>query len=249
MANSKAGMGVMLIIGGNRGIGAATARLAAARGYRVALTYASSSDDAERVVQEITAAGGQAHTLRCDVTREEDIVALFRQVVELGPLTAMVYSSGVTGEASRLADVTAETLHHVVNVNLTGAMISAREAVRHMSVEQGGAGGAITFISSRASDRGSSGEYVWYAASKGGVNSFAIGLAREVAKEGIRVNCVSPGPVATEMLTPERQALGAAAVAIGRVAQPAEIASAVLYLSSEEASYVTGANLAVAGGA
>lgn len=241
--------GVMLVIGGSRGIGAATARLAAQRGYCVALTYASSAAMSEKLVGEIEDAGGKAATFRCDVANEDDIARLFESAAALGPLTAMVYSSGITGDASPLAAVSAETLRDVVTVNLTGAMLCAREAVRRMSTELGGQGGSITFISSRASDRGSAGEYVWYAASKGGVNSLSLGLAREVAKEGIRVNCVSPGPVATEMLSAERQAKGAAAVAMGRVAEPSEIADAVLYLASDAASYVTGANLAVAGGA
>jgi len=132
---------------------------------------------------------------------------------------------------------------------LTGAILCAREAVRRMSTANGGSGGSITFVSSRAADRGSANYHVWYAASKGGVNSLSIGLAREVAQEGIRVNCVSPGPVATEMLSPERQELAAGLVAMGRVGEPQEIASAVLYLASDDASYVTAANLAVAGGA
>ena len=240
---------VMVVVGGSRGIGAATARLAASRGYRVVLTYARSANEAEALVHEIELAGGTAKAIRCDVADEADIVALFERAAQFGPLQAMVYSSGVTGSASQLADVDADTLREVVAVNLTGAMLCAREAVRRMSIARGGTGGTITFISSRASDRGSAGEYVWYAASKGGVNSLALGLAREVGREGIRVNCVSPGPVATEMLSPERQQQGANAVAMGRVGEPAEIAAAVLYLASDEASYVTGANLAVAGGA
>ena len=239
----------MVVIGGSRGIGAATARMAAARGYAVVLTFAGSAEQAHALVADIESAGGTAAAVRCDVAQESDILALFDQAAGLGPVTAMVYSSGITGSASQVADVRADTLRDVIAVNLTGAMLSARESVRRMSTVRGGQGGSITFISSRAADRGSAGEYVWYAASKGGVNSFAIGLAREVAQEGIRVNCVSPGPVATEMLSAQRQAQGAAAVAMGRVAEPAEIASAVLYLASDEASYVTGANLAVAGGA
>ncbi|AKH42133.1 NAD(P)-dependent dehydrogenase (short-subunit alcohol dehydrogenase family) [Altererythrobacter atlanticus] len=240
---------VMLVIGGNRGIGAAIARLAASRGYAVAITYASNAAPAEDVVAAIEEAGGTAAAFRCDVAEEEDILRLFEDAAVLGQLSAMVYSSGITGDASPLADARARTLRDVVAVNLTGAMLCAREAARHMSTGRGGQGGSITFVSSRAADRGSAGEYVWYAASKGGVNSLSLGLAREVAGEGIRVNCVSPGPVATEMLSPERQAKGAAAVAMGRVADPAEIAEAVLYMASDQASYVTGANLAVAGGA
>lgn len=241
--------GVMLVIGGNRGIGGATARKAARRGYTVALTYASSPHEAATVVRDIETEGGSARAIPCDVADESEIVSLFDKAAELGPLAAMVYSSGITGPASPLAEVSGETLRDVIAINLTGAMLCARESVKRLSTRYGGKGGSITFISSRASDRGSSGEYVWYAASKGGVNSLSIGLSREVAQEGIRVNCVSPGPVDTGMLSAERQVRGAAAVAMGRVAEPSEIADAVIYLASDEASYVTGANLAVAGGA
>jgi NAD(P)-dependent dehydrogenase (short-subunit alcohol dehydrogenase family) len=239
----------MVVIGGSRGIGAAVARMAAARGWQVLLTYVSQAGEAEALVAEIEADGGSARATACDVASEENLVDLFMQARGMGSVDAVVYSSGITGDASPLADAEADTLRRVVEVNLTGAMIAAREAVRSMAKGRGGAGGSITFISSRASDRGSAGEYVWYAASKGGVNSLCIGLAREVAQDGIRVNCVSPGPVATEIMSPERQARGAAAVPMQRVADPDEIAEAVLFLASDAASYVTGANLAVAGGA
>lgn len=235
---------VMVIVGGNRGIGAATARLAAAQGWRVVLTSSRPDPAAQALAQEI---GGTA--LACDVRDEAEVQQLFAAAAALGPLGALVYSSGITGPASPLAQAEADTLRDVVAVNLTGAMLCAREAVRRLSTALGGPGGSITFISSRASDRGSSGEYVWYAATKGAVNSLAIGLAREVAKEGVRVNCVSPGPVATDMLSLERQAIGAANVPMGRVGQPDEVAAAVLFLASAQASYITAANLAVAGGA
>lgn len=235
----------MVVVGGSRGIGAAVARLAAERGWTVVLTYAARADDAAAVVRDIEAAGGKAKALRCDVSSEADIIALFGHAEELGPLGGLVYSSGITGAASPLAEATAETLRQVIDVNLTGAMLCAREAVRAMATS----GGSITLVSSRAADRGSAGEYVWYAASKGGLNSLCIGLSREVAGQGIRVNCVSPGPVATEMLSAERQAKGAATVPMQRVADPSEIAEAVLFLASDAASYITGANLPVAGGA
>lgn len=235
---------LMIVVGGNRGIGAATAIMAADRGWRVVLTSSRRDPEADALATRI---GGKA--IACDVRDEAQVKLLFDQAADWGPIGALVYSSGITGAASPLADVAAKTLADVIAVNLTGAMLCAREAVRRMSTARGGQGGSITFISSRASDRGSSGEYVWYAATKGGVNSLAIGLAREVAAEGIRVNCVSPGPVATEMLSPARQASGAAAVPMGRVGQPEEIAAAALFLASSEASYITAANLAVAGGA
>lgn len=234
----------MVVVGGSRGIGAAVARLAAARGWAVMLTYTARADDAAAVVAAIEGAGGTAQARRCDVSNEANIVSLFAAAAELGPVAAMVYSSGITGAASPLAEASAETLRQVIDVNLVGAMLCAREAVRTMAV-----GASITFVSSRAADRGSAGEYVWYAASKGGLNSLCIGLSREVAGQGIRVNCVSPGPVATEMLSAERQAKGAALVPMQRVADPAEIAEAVLFLASDAASYITGANLPVAGGA
>lgn len=235
----------MVVVGGNRGIGAAVSRMAAARGWTVLLTHSARAADAAALVAEIADKGGTARTQACDVTSEADIVALFRTAARLGTVDALVYSSGITGAASPLSQVTAETLRAVIDVNLTGAMLCAREAVRAMA----GHGGSITFISSRAAGRGSAGEYVWYAASKGGLNSLCIGLSREAAADGIRVNCVSPGPVATEMLSAERQAKGAAAVPLGRVAETDEIAEAVLFLASDAASYVTGADLAVAGGA
>jgi NAD(P)-dependent dehydrogenase (short-subunit alcohol dehydrogenase family) len=235
---------IMVVVGGSRGIGAATARLAAQRGYHVVVVASRPGSELDTVAREI---GGTA--MVCDVRDEGQVNRLFADAAALGRISAMVYSSGITGTASHLADAAAETLRDVVAVNLIGAMLCAGAAVRHMSTARGGQGGSITFISSRASDRGSAGEYVWYAATKGGVNSLAIGLAREVAAEGVRVNCVSPGPVATEMLTPERQKLGGAAVAMGRVGQPEEVAAAAVFLASPEASYITAANLAVAGGA
>src|SRR5690606_27243476 len=158
---------LMVVIGGSRGIGAAVARLAAERGWLVLLTYSSRADDAAQVLSAIEAEGGKAHSYRCDVSREEDIIAVFEAAADLGRVAAVVYSSGITGPASTLLDASAETLREVIDVNLTGAMLCAREAVRAMA----GSGGSITFISSRAADRGSSGEYVWYAASKGGLNS------------------------------------------------------------------------------
>jgi NAD(P)-dependent dehydrogenase (short-subunit alcohol dehydrogenase family) len=234
----------MIVFGGSRGIGAAVARLAAARGWQVLLTYNSAADEGDAVVASIADAGGSASAVACDVADEAAIGRATARAAAMGPVRAMVYSSGITGAASPLAEATAQTLRAVVEVNLTGAMIAARDAIRVMPQ-----GGSITFISSRAADRGSAGEYVWYAASKGGLNSLAIGLSRELAAQGIRVNCVSPGPVATDMMSAERQAQGAANVPMQRVAAPEEIAEAVLFMASDSASYATGANLVVAGGA
>lgn len=236
---------VIIVIGGSRGIGAAVSRMAAARGWTVLLSYATGADDAAGVVAGIAADGGTAHAQPCDATAEGDVAALFVRAAELGGPHAVVYSTGITGDASTLAEASAATLRRVIDVNLTGALLCAREAARTMEHP----GCSITLISSRASQRGSAGEYVWYAASKGGLDSLCIGLSRELAGRNIRVNCVSPGPVATAMLSPERQAQGAAAVPMQRVADPAEVAEAVLFLASDAASYITGANLAVAGGA
>lgn len=240
---------VLVVIGGSRGIGAAVARLGASRGYTVVLTYVSRAEEAEKLAVDIRTGGGRALAVQADAGSEADLVALFDKAASIGAIAGMVYSTGITGAASPLADVEAQTLREVININLVGAMLSAREAVRRMMPENGGRGGSIVFISSRAAGLGSAGEYVWYAASKGGMDSFSIGLSKEVAGDGIRVNCVSPGPVATDMLSPERQALGASRVPMQRVGSPEEVAACVLYLLSDEASFVTGANLAVSGGA
>lgn len=239
---------VAVIIGGSRGIGAAVARLAAREGYRVVLTYASREDEAAALVREITEAGGAAQMIRADAASEDDMRAVFEQAAQAGPIGAMVYSAGITGPSAKLAEASLSSLRKVIEVNLTGALHASHYAIRSMSTDKGGEGGNIVFISSRAAARGSAGEYVWYAASKGGLDSLAIGLSKEVAMEGIRVNCVSPGPVATEMLSPERLALGASLVPMQRAGEPEEVAEAVLYLLSDNASYITGANLAVSGG-
>ena len=240
---------VAIVIGGSRGIGAAVVRLAASQGYCVLFSFASRAEDAVALEQAVASAGGEAHGIQADAANEAELAALFDRAATLGRISALVYSAGITGAASSLVDASADTLRRVIAVNLVGAMLAAREAVRRMSTARGGQGGAIVFISSRAAKLGSAGEYIWYAASKGGVDSLAIGLSKKVGGEGIRVNCVSPGPVETDMLSAERLALGASRVPMQRVGQPEEIAQAVLYLLSDAASYVTGANLAVSGGA
>jgi NAD(P)-dependent dehydrogenase (short-subunit alcohol dehydrogenase family) len=240
---------VAVVVGGSRGIGAAVVRLAASRGYCVVFTYASRAADAEALTQAVAQAGGEAHAVQADAASGDDIATAFERAAQLGTIRALVYSAGITGTASPLAEAEPETLQRVIEVNLLGAMLAAREAVRRMSAAHGGPGGAIVFLSSRAAALGSAGEYVWYAASKGGLDSLAIGLAKEVGAQGVRVNCVSPGPVATDMLSAERQELGASRVPMQRVGRPEEIAEAVLFLLSDEASYVTGANLSVSGGA
>src|SRR5688572_20168737 len=240
--------GVFVVTGGSRGIGEAIAVAAAAAGYAVLLTYASNEAAARDVVDRIEAAGGTARAVRADTALAEEVTALFDKADEMGRLAVLAYSGGITGKASPLADADPEGIARVIAVNLTGAMLCARQAIVRMSTARGGAGGAIVFLSSRASDYGSPGEHVWYAASKGGIDSLTRGLAREVGKEGIRVNAVSPGPVATEMLDAAKQERAAGPSPIGRIGTPEEIAAAVMFMVSAEASFVTGANLAVSGG-
>jgi NAD(P)-dependent dehydrogenase (short-subunit alcohol dehydrogenase family) len=238
---------VFVITGGSRGIGEAVALSAAKEGYVVLLTYVTQKSAADGVVERIRAQGGTAHAMQADTSKESEIRRLFAEADRLGKLSALVYNGGITGPASPLADVTTETLQRVVDVNLTGAMICAREAVRRMSTSQGGKGGSIVFISSRATVYGSPGEFVWYAASKGGVDSLTIGLAREVGGEGIRVNAVSPGPIRTDIHVPGKLERIEKGLPLQRAGEPEEVASAVMYLVSDGASYVSGANLAVAG--
>ncbi|BAK65888.1 SDR-family protein [Sphingobium sp. SYK-6] len=239
---------VFLVTGGSRGIGAAIAHAAAGAGYRVVLTYASNAAQAEETVAQIVAQGGDARAIRADTADPADVAALFAAVEEAGPLRVLVYNGGITGAASRLADADPETLARVVAVNLTGAMLCARAAIPLMSTRTGGQGGAIVFMSSRATAYGSPNEWVWYAASKGGIDSLTLGLAREVGIEGIRVNAVSPGPIGTEMLSPEKVKMATSLSPVGRIGTPQEAAAAVMFLASDEASFITGANLAVSGG-
>jgi NAD(P)-dependent dehydrogenase (short-subunit alcohol dehydrogenase family) len=192
--------GAVVVTGGSRGIGAATARLAGARGFAVAVNYTAGEAEAEAVVKVIREQGGKAVAIRGDVGRESDILQLFREAErELGPLRGLVNNAGVTGGFARVEAVTAEALERTFAVNVTGAILCAREAVKRMSTRHGGRGGSIVNISSLAARTGSAGEWVHYAASKGAINTFTIGLAREVATEGIRVNAVAPGLVETGM--------------------------------------------------
>jgi NAD(P)-dependent dehydrogenase (short-subunit alcohol dehydrogenase family) len=240
--------GVLLVTGGSRGIGEAVAIGAAARGYDVVLSYASNAARAADVVARIEQAGGKAVAVQANTAHEADIDRLFAVADARGRLAALVYNAAVTGAHSALADASTDTIDEVLDVNLRGTMLCARAAVQRMSTARGGQGGSIVLLSSRAAFYGSAGEYVWYAASKGGVDSLTIGLAREVAGEGIRVNAVSPGPIATEMHRPGRLEVGAKRAPMQRAGTPAEVADAVLFLASDAASYVTGANLSVAGG-
>lgn len=239
----------LLVFGGSGGIGASIAQLSAERGMAVTLTYSGRQAAAERVRDDLRTADAQVEIVGCDVRDSSAIRRAFDVAQSFSRLRAVVFASGITGSASLLLEATDETLETVTAINLIGAMKVGRETVRRLGVSNGGAGGSLVFISSRASHYGSAGEYVWYAASKGGIDSLTLGLAKEAASEGLRVNAVSPGPVETPMISPERQALGASRVPLQRVGLASEVAEAVLFLTSESASYITGANLFVAGGA
>jgi NAD(P)-dependent dehydrogenase (short-subunit alcohol dehydrogenase family) len=246
-------LGAIIITGAGRGIGAATARLAAARGFAVVVDYARDHASAEAVAREIVSAGGRAIAIQADVGSEADILRLFETAErDLGPITALVNNAGITEGLCRVEAVTAKQLERLFRVNVTGAILCAREAVRRMSTKHGGAGGAIVNISSLASRIGGAGEWVHYAASKGAIDTFTIGLAREVAAEGIRVNAVAPGLVQTGLHAavgaPDRPQRLAPFIPMQRAGSPEEIAEAVLWLLSPAASYVTGSILEVGGG-
>jgi NAD(P)-dependent dehydrogenase (short-subunit alcohol dehydrogenase family) len=251
--DDKASRGTLIVTGAGRGIGAATARLAGTRGYRVAVNYAQDARSAEGVVRDIAASGGRSVAIQADISREDEIVRLFETAErELGKISSLVNNAGVTGGFARVEAVTSATLTKVFAVNVIGAMLCAREAVRRMSTRNGGRGGAIVNISSRAAQIGGAGEWVHYAASKGALDTFTLGLAREVAAEGIRVNAVAPGHVLTGLHAasgdPDRMTRLAPTIPMGRAGTPEEIAEAVMWLLSPEASYTTGTILGVSGG-
>jgi NAD(P)-dependent dehydrogenase (short-subunit alcohol dehydrogenase family) len=239
----------VIVTGGSRGLGAAMCRKLGALGYPVAVNYASNVAAAEAVVREITEAGGRAQAFAGDVSDEADVARLFASAEQaLGPLGALVNNAGIVGGSFPLADLDVARLHRTFAINVFGTILCAREAVRRLSTARGGAGGAIVNLSSVAARLGGPGELVHYAASKGAIDSFTLGLAREVAAEGIRVNAVAPGLIETEMNPPERLARLVPVVPIRRVGQPEEIAEAVAWLLSPAASYVVGTILTVSGG-
>jgi NAD(P)-dependent dehydrogenase (short-subunit alcohol dehydrogenase family) len=244
---------VLLVTGGSRGIGAATARLAGSRGYAVAVNYRSNRVAADAVVRDIEHSGGRAIAIRADVSSEADVCRLFEEVDRgLGMLTALVNNAGILETQMRLETMTAERVNRVFSTNVTGAFLCAREAVRRMSTARGGRGGAIVNVSSGAARLGSPGEYVDYAASKGAIDTMTIGLAREVAEEGIRVNAVRPGFIYTDMHAsggePARVDRVKAFVPMKRGGHAEEVARAILWLLSDEASYSTGTFVDVTGG-
>lgn len=245
---------VLLVTGGGRGIGAATCRAAAKAGYAVAVNYVGDKRAADAVVSEIRATGAKAIAVQGDVSKLADVIRMFDATEEaFGPLTALVNNAGITGKSSRLDAADPQIIMDTIAVNVTGAILAAREAVKRMSTRHGGKGGVIVNISSAAALLGSPGEYVWYAASKGAIDSLNVGLAKEVAEEGIRVASVTPGMVETEIH--ERSTGDAARVArilpaipMKRIGKPEEIADAVMFLLSDQASYITGSTIRVAGG-
>jgi NAD(P)-dependent dehydrogenase (short-subunit alcohol dehydrogenase family) len=244
--------GVVVVTGGSRGIGAATARLAGARGYAVCVNYRQDRRAAEDVVRALENAGARAIAVQADVSDEAAVVQLFEAAAALGALTGLVNNAATLERQMRVESMDAARLHRVLATNVVGAFICAREAVRRMSTRHGGRGGAIVNVSSAAARLGSAGEYVDYAASKGAVDTLTIGLAREVAEEGIRVNAVRPGFIYTDMHAsggePNRVEHVKASVPMKRGGRPDEVAQAIVWLLSDAASFTTGAFLDVAGG-
>ena len=243
---------VVIITGGSRGIGRATALAAAARGFRVVVGYASNQKAADEVVAQIEARNGKAIAVKCDVGSESDILALFKAADDFGTLGALVNNAGIVGTTSRVEDMSAERIQRMMAVNVTGSILCAREAVKRMSTRHGGKGGVIVNLSSVAAKLGSPGVYVDYATSKGAIDSFTIGLGLEVAGEGIRVAAIRPGLIDTEIHAsggdPDRAHRLSSTVPMKRVGTAEEIANAIVWLMSDEASYVTSAILDVSGG-
>jgi NAD(P)-dependent dehydrogenase (short-subunit alcohol dehydrogenase family) len=243
---------VVIITGGSRGIGRATALAAAARGFKVVVGYASNQAAADKVVSAIEAKNGKAIAVKCDVGSEQDILALFKASDEFGTLGALVNNAGIIGTTSRVEDMPAERIVRMMAVNVTGSILCAREAVKRMSTRHGGKGGVIVNLSSVAAKLGAPNTYVDYAASKGAIDSFTIGLGHEVAAEGIRVAAIRPGLIDTEIHgsggEPDRAHRLAHMVPMKRIGSADEIANAIVWLMSDDASYVTSAILDVSGG-
>lgn len=243
----------LLITGGSRGIGAATALLAAQRGYAVAVNYTANSLAADDVVRQIRASGGHAITVQADVAVEAQVLAMFEKIdAKLGRLTALVNNAGVVDVAARVDEMSVARLKRMFDINVLGSFLCAREAVKRMSTRHGGTGGSIVNVSSVAARLGGAGQYVDYAASKGAVDSFTVGLAKEVAMEGIRVNAVRPGIIETDIHAsggqPDRAREMAPLVPMQRAGSALEVAQAIVWLLSDESSYTTGSLLDVAGG-
>lgn len=246
-------MDTVLITGGSRGIGRATALLAADRGWPVAINYRNDARAAAETAAEVRRRGVRATTVQGDVSVEADVVAMFNKAqADLGPLEGVVINAGIVAPSMRLADMSAERMQRVFQVNVLGAYLCAREAARALSRSRGGKGGSVVIVSSAAARLGSAGEYVDYAGSKAAVDTLAIGLARELGPEGVRVNSIRPGLIETEIHAtsgdPDRARKLGAAAPLGRAGKPEEIAEAIVWLLSDSSSYVTGSVLDITGG-
>lgn len=248
-------MSVLVVTGSSRGIGAEICRRAAAEGWSVCVNYAASADEAGAVVESIVQAGGRAVAAQADVAREAEVAAMFEQVdAELGPVTGLINNAGINGLGKRVDDLDAGNARRVFDVNILGAFLCAKHAIRRMAKRYGGSGGSIVNISSAASRHGGPGSYVEYAASKAAIDTFTIGLAKEQAEEGIRVNCLRPGATMTELSVdwarenPEWLQWVMRQVPLSRPAEVEEIANAALFLLSDKASYITAAILDASGG-
>jgi len=244
---------VLLITGGSRGIGAATALLAASQGYAVAVNYTANSLAADEVVRQIRASGGTAITVQADVAVEADVLVMFKKVdAKLGRLTALVNNAGVVDMTSRVDAMRLERLQRMFAINVFGSFMCAREAIKRMSTRYEGGGGAIVNVSSAAARLGAPGQYVDYAAAKGAIDTFTLGLAKELAAEGIRVNAVRPGIIETEIHAsgglPNRVRDLSPQVPMQRAGTAAEVAEAIVWLISEKSAYSTGSIIDVAGG-
>ena len=244
---------LVLITGGSRGIGAATALLAARHGYAVAVNYAANSLAADEVVRQIRQAGGQAMAVHADVANEAQVVAMFEKIdAKFGRLSALVNNAGVVDQTTRVEAITLARLQRMFEINVFGSFLCAREAVRRMSTRHGGSGGAIVNVSSVAARLGAPGQYVDYAAAKGAIDTFTVGLAKEVAAEGIRVNAVRPGIIETDIHAsgglPDRARDMAPQVPMQRAGSAEEVAESIVWLLGESSSYTTGALLDVTGG-
>ena len=239
----------IIVTGASRGLGEAIARLAAQRGYAVCVNYAHDAARAEGVVAAILAEGGTALAMQADVADEAAVARMFDRVeAELGPLRALVNNAGIAGPHARVEALTLDNIRRMFETNVFGAFLCAREAIKRMSTSHGGRGGAIVNLSSAAARLGGPGRNVHYSASKGAINSMTLGMGRELAAEGIRVNAVSPGIIDTESQPPGRVAEVGPTVPIGRAGQPDEVAKTVMWLVSDEASYVVGTVVDVSGG-
>ncbi len=253
MADQHGERGVAIVTGASRGIGAAVALASAAAGYHVMVNYSADAEGARKVVNRILAQGGKAHAVQADVSQPAAVGRLFDEAAGWGPVTAVINNAAITGNLiGSLVEVPAETVQRVVDVNVAGMIFMCQEAVRRLSTDNGGSGGSIVNISSTATKAGSPGTWVHYAATKGAVDVLTVGLAAEVAKQGIRVNAVAPGSTNTGLHAaagmPDRVERLNPTIPMGRGAEPEEVAAAVMWLMSDEAGYITGAVLPVSGG-